>query len=60
MSLGQPSLRPSFGLPRWLLERVWQLEHAFERARASGKAALLELRTDPRQITPAVRLQQAS
>ncbi|OHB31806.1 MAG: penicillin-binding protein [Phenylobacterium sp. RIFCSPHIGHO2_01_FULL_69_31] len=26
------------GLPRWLIERVWGLEHAFERARASGKA----------------------
>jgi cell division protein FtsI (penicillin-binding protein 3) len=36
MSLGQPSIGP-FGLPRWLLERVWQLEHAFERARASGR-----------------------
>ncbi len=29
---------------------------AFERARAAGVAALLELRTDPRQITPALRL----
>jgi cell division protein FtsI (penicillin-binding protein 3) len=26
------------GLPRWLVERVWGLEHAFERARASGRA----------------------
>ncbi len=26
------------GLPRWLIERIWGLEHAFERARASGKA----------------------
>jgi len=25
------------GLPRWLIERIWGLEHAFERARASGK-----------------------
>ena len=25
------------GLPRWLTERIWGLEHAFERARASGK-----------------------
>ncbi|WP_309092111.1 penicillin-binding protein 2 [Phenylobacterium sp.] len=37
MSLGQPSLRRS-PLSRWLTERVWGLEHAFERARASGKA----------------------
>ena len=25
------------GLPRWVTERIWGLEHAFERARASGK-----------------------
>jgi cell division protein FtsI (penicillin-binding protein 3) len=37
MSLNQPTLRPS-PLSRWLAERVWGLEHAFERARASGKA----------------------
>ncbi|MGA0605083.1 peptidoglycan D,D-transpeptidase FtsI family protein [Phenylobacterium sp. VNQ135] len=36
MSLGQPSLRAP--LSRWLSARVWGLEHAFERARASGKA----------------------
>ena len=37
MSLTQPTLGRS-GLPRWLIERIWGLEHAFERARASGKA----------------------
>ena len=37
MSLDQPTLG-RFGLPRWLMERVWGLEHAFERARASGRA----------------------
>ncbi|HEX7946296.1 MAG TPA: penicillin-binding protein 2, partial [Phenylobacterium sp.] len=38
MSLAQQPLGPfRFGLPRWLLERVWGLEHAFERARASGR-----------------------
>ena len=37
MSLTQPTLG-RFGLPRWLMERVWGLEHAFERARASGRA----------------------
>ncbi|MDZ4370864.1 MAG: penicillin-binding protein 2 [Phenylobacterium sp.] len=37
MTLSSSSLRRP-GLPRWLIERVWGLEHAFERARASGKA----------------------
>lgn len=36
MSLTQSTFGRS-GLPRWLIERVWGLEHAFERARASGK-----------------------
>ena len=37
MSLGQQTFG-GFPISRWLLERVWGLEHAFERARASGKA----------------------
>ena len=37
MSLNAASLRAT-GLPRWLIERIWGLEHAFERARASGRA----------------------
>jgi len=37
MSLGQHAFA-RMGLPRWLIERMWGLEHAFERARASGKA----------------------
>jgi len=37
MSLSQQAFGRS-GLPRWLIERIWGLEHAFERARASGKA----------------------
>ena len=37
MSLGQTTLGGS-PVPRWLAERIWRLEHAFERARASGKA----------------------
>jgi cell division protein FtsI (penicillin-binding protein 3) len=37
MSLGQQAFGRS-GLPRWLAERIWGLEHAFERARASGRA----------------------
>ena len=36
MSLSQNAFGRT-GLPRWLIERVWGLEHAFERARASGK-----------------------
>jgi acetolactate synthase-1/2/3 large subunit len=46
----------SFGAYGELVESADQFEAAFERARASGKPALLELRTDPRQITPAMRL----
>ena len=37
MSLGQTTFGGS-PVPRWLAERIWRLEHAFERARASGKA----------------------
>jgi len=54
------ALAHSFGAYGELVEDTADFAAAFERARASGKAALLELRTDPRQITPAVRLQQAS
>ena len=36
MSLGLQSFG-RVGPPRWLIEKVWGLEHAFERARASGK-----------------------
>jgi len=36
MSLGLQAFGRS-GLPRWLMERLWGVEHAFERARASGK-----------------------
>lgn len=46
----------SFGAYGELVESADQFEAAFERARASGRPALLELRTDPRQITPAMRL----
>jgi cell division protein FtsI (penicillin-binding protein 3) len=38
VSLGQETFGSS-GIARWLGERVWGLEHAFERARASGKFA---------------------
>ena len=37
MSLGQHAFGSS-PIARWFTERMWGLEHAFERARASGKA----------------------
>ena len=37
MSLSQQTFGSS-ALSRWLAAWVWRLEHAFERARASGKA----------------------
>ena len=43
MSLSQPTLG-RFGLPRWLMERVWGLEHAFER----HGCMRVELKTDAR------------
>jgi acetolactate synthase-1/2/3 large subunit len=39
-----------------LVERTEDFPAAFERAQRAGVAALIELRTDPRQITPANRL----
>jgi acetolactate synthase-1/2/3 large subunit len=50
------AMAQSFGAYGELVESAEQFEAAFARARASGKPALLELRTDPRQITPAMRL----
>ena len=50
------ALAKSFGAHGELVENTGDFAAAFERARASGKPALLELRTDPRQITPAMRL----
>jgi acetolactate synthase-1/2/3 large subunit len=50
------AMAQSFGAYGELVESTDQFEAAFARARASGKPALLELRTDPRQITPAMRL----
>lgn len=37
MSLGQHTFE-RLGVPRWMGEWVWRLEHAFERARAAGRA----------------------
>ncbi|MFL6717907.1 MAG: thiamine pyrophosphate-binding protein [Burkholderiaceae bacterium] len=50
------AMAQSFGAYGELVESTEQFEAAFARARASGKPSLLELRTDPRQITPAMRL----
>jgi acetolactate synthase-1/2/3 large subunit len=50
------ALAQSFGAHGELVESTDAFAAAFERARASGKPALLELRTDPRQITPAMRM----
>lgn len=46
----------SFGAHGERVERTEDFPAAFARARAAGVAALIELRTDPRQITPAARL----
>ena len=42
----------SFGAYGECVERTEDFPAAFERAKAAGTAALIELRTDPRQITP--------
>ena len=53
------ALARSFGAYGELVESTDAFAAAFERARASGLPALLELRTDPRQITPAMRIEAA-
>jgi len=50
------TLAQSFGAHAELVETTEDFAAAFARARASGRPALLELRVDPRQITPAMRL----
>lgn len=50
------ALARAFGAHGELVERTEDFAAAFERAQASGKAALIELRTDPKQITPIARL----
>ncbi|WP_296555538.1 thiamine pyrophosphate-binding protein [Pigmentiphaga sp.] len=46
------ALALSFGAHAERVESADAFPAAFERARAAGRPALLELRTDPRQITP--------
>ncbi|WP_313463151.1 thiamine pyrophosphate-binding protein [Pseudomonas nitroreducens] len=50
------ALARAFGAHGELVERTEDFAAAFERAQASGKPALIELRTDPQQITPVSRL----
>ncbi|WP_435607561.1 thiamine pyrophosphate-binding protein [Pseudomonas knackmussii] len=50
------ALAHAFGAHGELVERTEDFAAAFQRAQASGKPALIELRTDPRQITPIARL----
>lgn len=50
------ALAQAFGAHGERVERTEDFAAAFERAQASGKPALIELRTDPQQITPAARL----
>lgn len=50
------ALARAFGAHGELVERTEDFAAAFERAQASGRPALIELRTDPQQITPVARL----
>ncbi|MDB5856100.1 MAG: ilvG 2 [Herminiimonas sp.] len=52
------ALARAFGAHGELVEKTEDFPAAFERARASGKPALIEVRIDPRQITPAMRSAQ--
>lgn len=50
------ALARAFGAHAECVERTEDFPAAFERAQRAGTAALIELRTDPRQITPVARL----
>lgn len=50
------AMAKAFGAHAELVEKTEDFAAAFERARKAGRPALLELRVDPKQITPAVRL----
>jgi acetolactate synthase-1/2/3 large subunit len=54
------ALAQSFGAHAELVESTAAFADAFARARACGRPALLELRVDPRQITPQMRLAEAA
>jgi acetolactate synthase I/II/III large subunit len=50
----------SFGAHAEVVTRTEDFPAAFARARQAGRAALIELQVDPRQITPMVRLPDAT
>ena len=50
------ALARAFGAYAECVEQTSDFAPAFERARSAGGLALLELRVDPRQITPAMRI----
>jgi acetolactate synthase-1/2/3 large subunit len=50
------ALAKSFGAHAERVERSEDFPAAFQRAQKAGVAALIELRVDPRQITPQARL----
>lgn len=50
------ALAQAFGAHGERVERTEDFAAAFARAQASGKPSLIELRTDPKQITPVARL----
>jgi acetolactate synthase I/II/III large subunit len=51
------ALAKSFGAYAQKIEKTEQFAEAFERAKAHGGVALLELVTDPRQLTPGMRIE---
>ncbi|MBV8430096.1 MAG: thiamine pyrophosphate-binding protein [Solirubrobacterales bacterium] len=52
------ALARSFGLAAERVERSQDFAGALDRARASGRPALIELRTDPQALTPAASLDE--
>jgi acetolactate synthase-1/2/3 large subunit len=53
-----PALAGAYGAYGERVERTADFEAAFERARASGKPAVIELPVDPERISPRVRLSE--
>jgi acetolactate synthase-1/2/3 large subunit len=53
-----PALARAYGAHGERVERTEDFEAAFERALASGKPAVLELRVDPERISPRVKLSE--
>jgi acetolactate synthase-1/2/3 large subunit len=53
-----PALAQAYGAHSERVERTEDFEAAFERARGSGKPAVLELPVDPERISPRVTLSE--